>query len=88
MTRTRQIKHNKNETVPYEINKRRIMSNAIMKRKINLIGYLLRHNLFIFIIVDVKTKANQINHLFGEISQLIRFISHQKFKKTAIARHK
>lgn len=47
MMRTIWIDHKMNEAVLDEVNERRIMIITIMKRKIRLMGYLLRHNEFI-----------------------------------------
>lgn len=57
--RTKRIKYKTNEAVLDGIDKRRTMMNIIMKRKIRLIGCLLRHNQFITIIIKRKKNSKK-----------------------------
>jgi len=59
MTGTRWVEHKTNEAVLNEVNERRAMMNAIMERKIKLIGHQLRHNKFITIIMEGKINGKR-----------------------------
>ncbi|KAF0734800.1 putative transposon-derived protein F52C9.6 [Aphis craccivora] len=54
MTRIRWIERKRNETILEEIGETRSMWTLIMKRKIKLVGHLLRHNDFITNIFEGK----------------------------------
>jgi len=42
-----------------EVNEERTVMNTVMRRKINLIGHLLRHNVFITIIMEGKKRVKE-----------------------------
>uniref|UniRef100_A0A8D8RMY9 Craniofacial development protein 2 n=1 Tax=Cacopsylla melanoneura TaxID=428564 RepID=A0A8D8RMY9_9HEMI len=54
MTKTKWIERKRNETILEEIKESRNLIESIMKRKIKLVGHLLRHNNFIINIIEGK----------------------------------
>jgi hypothetical protein len=92
ISETSWIKQKTNETVLDEFNKKRTMINTIIKKKIKLIGYLLRHNEINIIVIKGKINGKRIRgrqrkSFFEEIFNWIDFTSYQLLKKTACDRH-
>lgn len=92
MTRTSWIEYKTNETVLNEINEERTVMNTIIKITIKLIGHLLRHNVFITIIMVGKiegkrTRGRPRKSFFEEIFQRIGCTSYQNLKRMAYDRH-
>jgi hypothetical protein len=92
MTRTRWTEHKTNEAVLNEINEERTVMNTIMKRTIKLIGHLLRHNVFITIIMEGKIEGKRSRgrprkSFFEEIFRRMGCTSYQSLKRMAYDRH-
>jgi len=84
MTGTSWTEHKTNEAVLNEVDEKRTVMNTIMKRKIKLIGQLLRHNVFITIIIEGKIAGKRTRgrpcKTFEEIFRRMGCTSYQSFK--------
>lgn len=77
MTRTSWIERKRNETILEEIEERRNLITSIMKRKVKLVGHLLRHNEFITNIIEGRVlgrrpRGRPWKSYFDDIQQLKR----------------
>lgn len=71
-----------------EIGEGRNIINTIMKRKIKLIGYLIKHNNFVTNILEGKIMGKRLRRrprqsYFNNINQRMGFTSYQYLKNTA-----
>jgi hypothetical protein len=92
MTGTNWIEYKINEAVLDEINEERTVMNTILKRRIKLIGHLLRHNVFITIFMEGKIEGKRYRRrprksFFEEIFHRMGCTSYQSLKRMAYDRH-
>lgn len=92
ITRTSWIEHKTNKAVLSEINEEKTVMNTIMKITINLIGHLLKHNVFITIIMLRKIEGKRSRgrlrkSFFEEIFRRMSCTSYRSLKRMAYDRH-
>lgn len=92
MTRTSWIEKKSNEVLLEEIKEKRSLMQRIMKRKIKLIGHLLRHNTFITNIIEGKMEGRRPRGrprkmYFEDIFETMRCATYHQLKEAALDRH-
>ncbi|KAI5755057.1 hypothetical protein M8J77_013699 [Diaphorina citri] len=91
MTRTSWMERKRNEKILEEIGEERNLMKTLMKRKIKLVGHLLRHNDFITNILEGKVEGRRPRgrprkSYFEDIMKLMDCNSYSQLKRSALDR--
>ena len=91
MTRTKWTERKRNETIMEEIEEKRNIMTSLMRRKVKLVGHLLRHNNFITNIIEGKVagrrpRGRPRKSYLEDIYHLMGCTSYHQLKRAAMDR--